>query len=298
MINAKSRMIAILMATLILVSAVIIPASAADGGSRAVAGANSEPVIANDPATKDEADSTDSTEPVAQELKGTIKVVNSNVIKKVDGNTAYVGYGDRIRLDLSDLNWDDFDTLKITYTNGSSDNVSKYDADIRDYALRVYSGSVVFSAVIGGKTVKKSISSYTGFQYIDYDTKGINIESVAIGTTNLENGKWLLGGDEYGDVSTKELIVTLNSDLQKLKTINCTLNGRVIDLLSPSNGVYKANVSDFKTTLQFANKLSLTVENEYGTKASKTITFNYDGSTLKIGEAVLDGSNFKAGSYI
>ena len=127
MINAKSRMIAVLMATLILVSAVIIPASAADNGSRAVvdsesvvSDADSEPVTTNDPATKDEADSTDPTEPVVQELKGTIKVVNSNVIKKIDGNTAYVGYGDRLRLDLSDLNWDDFDTLKITYTDGSS----------------------------------------------------------------------------------------------------------------------------------------------------------------------------------
>ena len=204
MINAKSRMIAVLMATLILVSAVIIPVSAADGGSGAVvdsesviAGVDSEP--ANDPATKDEADSTDptdTTEPVVQELKGTIKVVNSNVIRKIDGNTAYVGYGDRLRLDLSGLNWDDFDTLKITYIDGSSDNVSKYDADIMDYALRRVYSDVVFSAVVGGKTVKKSISSYTGFQYIDYDTNGINIESVAIGTTNLENGKWLLGGDE------------------------------------------------------------------------------------------------------
>ena len=307
MINAKSRMIAVLMATLILVSAVIIPVSAAEGSSRAVvdsepviAGVGSEPV-ANDPATKDEADSTDptgTTEPVVQELKGTIKVVNSNVIRKIDGNTAYVGYGDRLRLDLSGLNWDDFDTLKITYIDGSSDNVSKYDADIMDYALRRVYSDVVFSAVVGGKTVKKSISSYTGFQYIDYDTNGINIESVAIGTTNLENGKWLLGGDEYGDVSTKELIVTLNSDLQKLKTINCTLNDRVIELLSPSNGVYKADVSDFKTTLQLDNKLVLTVENEYGTKVSKTITFNYDGSTPKIGEAVLDDNNYKDGSYI
>ena len=285
MSNIKIKSLSILLAVLVVLSTLVIPVSAEEG---------------NVVATPDEAmlktplrgTSESQEDQKVYNLEGDISVVDNSVIGKIDEGTAYITHGSRLKLNLASLNWDDIDTLKIEYSDGTYDSVTKYSPLLSEYELSRVDGKVIISAVLpNGEGYSSDLSKWLSFSSVKYDIDGIKVSTVALGDTQI-------GGDEWVVKGNKDLFVSLESSDSVVKDLKIVLNGNSLSYTEVDSVSYKVGSSVLSDILRDNNALNISAKNGYGSSVNYTVSFRYDSSEISVSNIKLSEENYETDDYI
>jgi len=290
MLKLKNRFIATILALLVIISMfAVIPVDANEMSGDATPDEVTVNRSLRSPANSPTEAPTEAKE---YSLDGNITVVDTSVIGKIKDGTAYVKNGSRLKLNLSELNWSDIDTVKIEYEDGTFDSVTKYSASKNAYTLSKVDGKVSIHVVFpNGKDVIKDISEWLSFSSIKYDTSGISVSNVSLGDETISEGKWVITND--GD-----LVVIFNSDDSVADNVSIKLNDTSLICTYVDSLIYKVANSELSEKLSDTNTLEISAVNSFGSVVNYSISFKYDSSSISLGKAELSDVYYETDNYV
>ena len=201
-----------------------------------------------------------------------IKVINEDVIGKIEDDTAYVKHGNTIKLDCSDCSWENLAGIRVSNDSGENTNTIHKPGVLE---LPMVNDLYRLSLLLKDDSVHTVDLSYvTGFNNVFFDLETMETNSLSIGGKEITEGSWLVAS-EY------TLNVIPNTDLGRLSDIKVVLNGNNLPI-EVKEGCIEASSDEVKDALAESNFINLSWVNDYGSIFSKKVSFKYDSSKVGI----------------